>query len=817
MSARMVNTPWPSFPDMRTVEIGNSHAAAHVESRSLRRWLKWCCIVAVAAFCIYRLAIFTPQPLDSPGSLRPFLFRIFDWWSHLYATPETMLSVWSDICLVFLCIPPALSLAYDLWARQKFRLPVRSASYLFSRRLFLGSIAACLLLCRFPILLLDELNPDEGEFLFAAHQLFHDGNFFHAVDCHTSGPLNVYPLMLPAVFGASPDFASSRLIGLLAIFLSVYFLYRACALIVPEEIARLAILPVVAAFCVFKNTELLHMSSEHIPLVWISIAAYLATRILRNSQAHRKPLFLLGVLISAAFFTKLQSVPIIVALAGVAVLFVRVSRATKTVWAPALFVFAGALPLLLLNALVCLVSGVWKDFWISYVVSNWIYPGMPGLVTIDFRGFLELLFRVNGIRFLIFTAIVLGAAYVFQRIRSRQTSSAEAILRWFAILAFASFASALWAVYLPHRPFVHYLLLLVPPLGLVMAWLLARIADDSRDSHVAVFVSVFTILLVACQSYLWRLPVKQTFGDTRNQPLKHIGVVIRPPEGDFIRSLTSPRDQIRVWGWTMRPYLGSGREGEGKDTHILYCFRTDRFRSYYIHRFLADMQRRPPAVFIDATGPTSWFFNDSQAFRFERFPEIAGFVKANYVHLADVYGQRYFLRRDLARAREALFAIPLPSKACNPAALLCLKAATTLPEELPPVQIPENAVLETEFVSVQPQIGPATVFNNEAVPNSYRGFRFFHTVQDRYILLVGTGQQWTGSREFVLPDREPVSLTIRFDGNVVNIACNAQHDELHLPHPIANSPGPINLNSWIGSADPFAGKMQFFEISETPR
>jgi hypothetical protein len=224
------------------------------------------------------------------------------------------------------------------------------------------------------------------------------------------------------------------------------------------------------------------------------------------------------------------------------------------------------------------------------------------------------------------------------------------------------------------------------------------------------------------------------------------------------------------------------------------------------------MQHQPPAVFIDATGPTSWFFNDPKAFRFEEFPEIASFIHAHYVHLADLYGQRYFLRRDLATAREALFNISLPRKACDPDALRCLSTPTTLPVQLAPVRFPEHASVQAEFVPVQSQMGPATVMNTEAVPNSYRGLRFQHTTDDQYVLIIGTGQSWIFSKEFTLPVQKPVSLTIDFNGNIVSVKCNSQRDELRLPAPMANSLGPIDINSWIESADPFIGKMQFFQI-----
>ena len=92
----------------------------------------------------------------------------------------------------------------------------------------------CLIVCRFPFLLANEINPDETFFIAAAEKLFKDPVFFRAVDFVTSGPLNVYPLMIPAVFGISPDYVSTRLIALLIIFASIYVIYRALALLTDD-------------------------------------------------------------------------------------------------------------------------------------------------------------------------------------------------------------------------------------------------------------------------------------------------------------------------------------------------------------------------------------------------------------------------------------------------------------------------------------------------------------------------------------------------------------------------------------------------------
>lgn len=390
-------------------------------------------------------------------------------------------------------------------------------------------------------------------------------------------------------------------------------------------------------------------------------------------------------------------------------------------------------------------------------------------------------------------------------------------VRWFGILTLAEIVSAFAAAYLPHRGFVHYLLFPVIPVCLGMAWtLMSQYSASSTNPHASatanfrMYVSIFVAFLVTFQLYGWSSPATD---NTHNQ-FSSIGSFIVPPEGPLIRSLTSPHDQIRVWGWTVGPYLASAREGEGRDTDVLYLFRKDRLGSFYVRRFVNDMQQKLPALFIDAVGPSSWFLRDPSVFGFEHIPAVAAIIQKHYVHLGNFYDQRYYLRNDLAAKREATYNISLSTKVCDAKALRCLATPITLPATLPALQIPKHALLEAEFVPVGTQIGPATVFNNEAIPNSCRGFRFVHTTGENYALLVGIGRKYVASREFNLPERKPVWLTVEFNDNVVKVKCNSQHDELHLPNAMADAAGTIQLNSWLGDSDPFIGKMQFFQVTD---
>jgi hypothetical protein len=591
-----------------------------------RRYLgAWTACVAIALWCVYRIATFTPQPLDSPGTLRPVLYRWLMSFQGGASHPERAVAQWNAICFAALLVPPALAVLNYLRTRGAARLP----GWVCSRMLLFSAIAVCLFVCRYPALLAYELNPDEGQFIASSHKLFADSNFFRSVDCGTSGPLNIYPLMLPAVLGLSPDYASSRVIALLLEFLSIYLLYRTVALIAPDDLARIAILPAAGAFAVFRHHNLVHYSSEHVPLLLVSIALYLATRVLCNPARFQVPVFLLGLTACAAFFTKMQAVPIVAALAGMAVGYVWVAQ-RGIPWPAALWLLAGAAPLAIANAVLSLTAGVWGDFWMSYIVTNRRYADIPVPFIQQLRAFVAYPFDTAEVRFFLELFFALVVVFLFESWR-RRTKSGNGPVQWFGLMAVVSIGAALFSIYQAHRPFPHYLLFLYIPVCATMAWMLLR------QEGSAPFVMIFVALTFTYQTYLW-IPQDRYF-------FQSIPSTIRPPEGDYIRSLTSAGGQIAVWGWTVAPYLGSGRVPATRDTNMANFFRWPDISAYYRDRFLRDLRENPAELFVDAVGPTSWDMQDRKRFRFEQFPEIDSYIKANYAHLIDRFGQRYFVRR----------------------------------------------------------------------------------------------------------------------------------------------------------------------------
>ncbi len=384
--------------------------------------------------------------------------------------------------------------------------------------MFFFLIGLTLVICRFPSLLDYQLNPDEGEFLSAAHKLFYNGNFFQSVDCGTSGPLNIYPLMLPAAFGISPDYASSRLLTVLIAFSVILLLYASFREFTSDRLSRIAILPAALTFSGLEHPNLIHYSSEQIPLLLIAGAIYTAVRLRYRPEASSFAPIVLGLLTGCAFFAKMQSVPMVGTAAIVGIWFSGGRRTLAAVK------FAAGLSLpLLANAWLCVSAGVWNDFWASYIITNRRYVDVASDPFLRFTGYLV---KTPDIRFPVFTflaflsaacarkwfvkqpalwaafpLIILAAGLYFSTggaitfadsvggclllcalpvgallwlTDSRQESGALASMTLFSI---ALSAVALFSIYKPHRLFPHYLLLLIPPLSLLTGVLAISMAE----------------------------------------------------------------------------------------------------------------------------------------------------------------------------------------------------------------------------------------------------------------------------------------------------------------------------------------------------
>ncbi len=728
-------------------------------------------------------------------------------------------------------------------------------------------MAASLIAFRFPDLLAPELNPDETQFLAAAHKLFKDPVFFRSVDCGTTGPVNVFPLMLPAALGISPDYASGRVIALLIILASTFVIYRVFSLLTTDSVARIAILPMAGAFALMRIPDFVHYSSEHPSLLFIALAIYAAVKTFREPGSYAVTVGGLGLLLAATSLAKLQTVPIIVCITAITLAWVHKHSAPRPFWRPYLMLGYGLAPLLLLNLIVCFATGVLYDFWMGYVVMNMQYAAtIGGALSDELPRFIDFALRVSEIYWMTVTLLAILVAYVFQVLRGTKAAglalfvqmgvtcgiaamAAEPLLRsggsvigeyggvlailtlggafllllqerdalspairWFGFTAWASLLIAGAAAYAPHRPFEHYLLLLIVPLTVAMSWPIVRTfprpellragephdTAASRPTALLPFMLTFLTLTLTCQI---------VEADTPNNVGFWWPPAIHAPESELIESLVPPTGEISVWGWDARLYVGAGRTPATRDINMANFFRGDALiDNYSRERYLRDMIRHPADLFVDASN------GERKTGSFQSIPSIDFYIRSNYRYVTSAYGKSFYIRNDLARGVAGI----AEPRACDPRALRCYDGRAPLPVELTPSQIPAHAIVEITFTPEMRQDQYATVFSNDdMLPAEHHGFQFQAIGQESYRLVIGVGSEWRLSRALVLPLRKPVALAVEFNGNSATLTVDGtKQDEIQLPQRMADSSGTITLGSWTKQQRPFLGNIQFFQIRD---
>jgi hypothetical protein len=632
----------------------------------LRPVLLWTTVAAAAAaFWAWRLAAFRLLPLDSPGTLHAILWPLFKRLYVPYGSLDNFASVWVFRGQIALFLPFALILLCFV----PLRPPLRRV--LCSRALFWVSVAVCLLYWRFPLLLGGAANVDEAEFSVSATKLLSDPVFFRTTNVSTSGPLNIFPLALPALFGLSPDYATARSIALIVIFLALFFLHRALSEMSSDVLARVAVLPALGFFSLAIFTDFLSYSAELIPMLLTALAVLACGRVMRQPGNSTGPLVALGFLVSAAFFAKMQSVPIMAAAAVFSAITVWRNRQVQPWWRPVLLLAAGFAPLQLLSLLIAAAAGVLREASVGYLAGNAHFSRSTGQWTPDVPAIVASVVVTTEMQFLVLVLLSLAAVTLYAAVRGERERDLPrlagcaavaaaayfglarvlpllhspasqnlcigifvaalgafswlAFKRTFGIFALALLGATFFALYLSPQKFPHYMVLLIAPVSILIGWLLMR--QGPRLSTVVVALAT----IAAAETTLLH-------GVRANLSQAHEKVAA--PSGGLIRSLTHSNPSVVVWGWRPELYLAAGRIPATRESNFFY----NGAQADYL---LQGLTRARPELIVDALDTSCCYIFDRKHFGFEAVPAIDAYVHANYALVAEKDRERFYLRKDL--------------------------------------------------------------------------------------------------------------------------------------------------------------------------
>lgn len=482
-------------------------------------------------------------------------------------------------------------------------------------------------------------NPDESQLIAGALVLAERPVFWRDVDGTTHGPLAQYPLLLPALLGARLDYTSARLVGAGLTVLLLLALQRALAVRLDEGAARLLVLPGWAWLAFNRDPELAQYTTELMPSLLLALAAWPVTRLLTAGTLPAAAAFFAGTAAGAAPFAKLQAAPLALWVLGCAL--VAAFRAPPPDRRRLVLALVGGavLPALIL-VLPAAAAGAFEDFRIRYLAVNLLgYVAGGGTWFNRAAPTPDLLFGFDRFLWPVLAGLVAAAGWSLLR---RSPPSGR-----MSVFTFGLVLTAAAAIYLPQKPFGHYFLLGAGPLLLLLGTLaepgLARLRRHPSAAIRATGAALL-VLGLAAPAVVHRFQHPDYFRSV---------VRTRPPLDraliEAVQRHTTPGGGLAVWGWQPGLYVFTQTLSATPDLIVFWQIVPSPWRDFYRARYLRDFAARPPAVFVDTTGPADFFFyRDAAGSRHENFPALRDLVARDYMLADTVAGARIYVRNGSA-------------------------------------------------------------------------------------------------------------------------------------------------------------------------
>lgn len=518
-------------------------------------------------------------------------------------------------------------------------------------------ISALIISGRWPGLLIGYQNPDETFLLTGATKLLQDPIFWRSVDTTTSGPLNVYPLMIPSLFGFRLEYASARVIGLGLMIVSVTCLYYSLRCIYSETTARLATFVVAITIALMRFAQYIHYSSEHMPIALLSIAILFCCQIYicQTPQRQNYLIFSLGFVLGMSPFSKYQSIPIAFSIFIVSLHIIWVKSTSINQFFRHIFILiAGSLSFPIFIFLYLIFFDLIDDFWKMSIQTNLLFYVQEASKLKNYSSdwsskiaiFSQIL-KTSSETYIIFsltgiTVLLTSIIFFFKKslinpfIKSANTS----LFIYYSLLFLIA---STYSVVKPGNPFLHYLLFLIIPCGFSLGVFIGEIENQlsifTKRRKKWFMTIIFAIIIILC--------LRDVFDSRGNRFIskrkEFLENYINPP-AQFIVNHSQIGESIAVWGdYPSNVYIQTGLTPALRDIDNIWQIVSHPLQEFYLERYKNDLLKSQPSFFVDTMPEKS---TDILKKSHDHFPLIADFIEKNYELLEEINGFRIYVRSE---------------------------------------------------------------------------------------------------------------------------------------------------------------------------
>jgi hypothetical protein len=502
-------------------------------------------------------------------------------------------------------------------------------------------------------------NPDEAQFASAAISAVTHPIPYEKWDPSTSGPLNIFPLLLPLAFGQEITLASGRIVATLALAVVSTFIFGFLARTIGFASALIGTIPFLAFHCTTANPDFVHYSSEMVPNAFLALGIFFTSfQIVKSTDI----LFTIasGASFACAPLAKWQTGPLAVWLFLISAVMVACRFSTRQQrFRVFLGYFIGGIFVVSIALLFIFVPGNAEYFYAVVVKLGSAYAGMksPSFmdrvnmihgITLSSEAFLSMLIGV------VLAVLLLGALGLFFRFQHRKfnAENSEKSDAFALIIVFAWLLGAFGTLFSTGRDYLHYLLLAAPPLsatvGTVFYWATSRQTEGR----------VFTFATMVVAVLIWPVLVLQ---ESSPKHLINTSGAILSHSSKILNKLKIYGDRLAVWGCYSEVYIES-KMPYGVRSYSVFTMGNipEENNSWFRKEYLDFFKTNKPEWFLDATflSLESMIGQQPDQKRYESFPELKKEVDANYKFMAITDEGRLFIRKDLLGSRASSVVIP---------------------------------------------------------------------------------------------------------------------------------------------------------------
>jgi len=451
-------------------------------------------------------------------------------------------------------------------------------------------------------------------------------NSWQSVDGTSSGPVNSFMLMWPALFGKDIGFVVARVtqIGLLGLTWLLFLIATNATL----PAARVAIAASLVVFLSGTSSfDFLHYSSETASILLLMLSIVILFRQI-DRPIRQSSFAVSGLFLGLVPYAKLQAAPIAVAIGIIQVLLILTGTNGRKRQSIVLLGFGAIFPSAVILGALFSVRAI-EDFWISYIrwALQYINPlqsreDVWRIATYDpflRRYFLgAMAFALAGVTFWI------GGILRYDRSSLAKIGIAVIVL-----------VASVYVVWQPGFVFQHYVLLLVFPAGLLAACLCPQsyhmTADRlCRHNAIARVGAACVIIFVALGD-----PGKliTAWNDTSARRFRPAITAAEDPflAGNLLDVSGTPAQRMFVWGWMPALYSWSHLTPATRDIITYNQIWGSPLRPYFRSRMMSELTQRPPEYIVDAVALASFGFTRADLYGIASFSELAEFVEREYV------------------------------------------------------------------------------------------------------------------------------------------------------------------------------------------